>query len=191
MKFVLREQRRGRFYEGILMDPPSYGRGPDGEMWRIEANLYPLVRECVSLLSPDAGFFLINSYTTGVTTGATSSRARPPRWMATPSSEPVRHSSSNSNAEKEKIPGSVSGQVRQKRSKVLSQKRQPHMGAAFSFQTRAGSRFLPCDQSKSGSVTGKRSFGRCSRRMISFIARTTSGCSAATSWSSCRSVARS
>ena len=56
MKFVLREQRRGRFYEGILMDPPSYGRGPDGEMWRIEANLYPLVRECVSLLSPDAGF---------------------------------------------------------------------------------------------------------------------------------------
>ena len=66
MKFVLREQRRGRFYEGILMDPPSYGRGPDGEMWRIEANLYPLVRECVSLLSPDAGFFLINSYTTGL-----------------------------------------------------------------------------------------------------------------------------
>lgn len=58
MKFVLREQRRGRFYEGILMDPPSYGRGPDGEMWRIEANLYPLVRECVSLLSPDAGFSL-------------------------------------------------------------------------------------------------------------------------------------
>lgn len=66
MKFVLREQRRERFYEGILMDPPSYGRGPDGEMWRIEANLYPLVRECVSLLSPDAGFFLINSYTTGL-----------------------------------------------------------------------------------------------------------------------------
>ncbi len=66
MKFVLREQRRGRNYEGILMDPPSYGRGPDGEMWRIETGLYPLVDECVKLLSPDAGFFLINSYTTGL-----------------------------------------------------------------------------------------------------------------------------
>ena len=66
MKFVLREQRRGRQYEGILMDPPSYGRGPGGEMWKIEENLYPLVEECCKLLSPEARFFLINSYTTGL-----------------------------------------------------------------------------------------------------------------------------
>ena len=66
MKFVQREARRGHFYEGILMDPPSYGRGPDGEMWRIENGLYPLVEACVKLLSEDASFFLINSYTTGL-----------------------------------------------------------------------------------------------------------------------------
>lgn len=66
MKFVLREQRRGRQYEGILMDPPSYGRGPGGEMWKIVENLYPLVAECCKLLSPEARFFLINSYTTGL-----------------------------------------------------------------------------------------------------------------------------
>ena len=66
MKFVLREQRRGRQYEGILMDPPSYGRGPGGEMWKIEEHLYPLVAECCKLLSPEARFFLINSYTTGL-----------------------------------------------------------------------------------------------------------------------------
>ena len=66
MKFVLREQRRGRRYDGILMDPPSYGRGPSGEMWKIEDDLYPLVSECVKLLSDDARFFLINSYTTGL-----------------------------------------------------------------------------------------------------------------------------
>lgn len=66
MKFVQREKRRGHEYEGILMDPPSYGRGPDGEMWRIETGLYPLVSECMDLLSRDAGFFIINSYTTGL-----------------------------------------------------------------------------------------------------------------------------
>lgn len=66
MKFVQREKRRGREYEGILMDPPSYGRGPDGEMWRIESGLYPLVKECAELMSDDPGFFLINSYTTGL-----------------------------------------------------------------------------------------------------------------------------
>ena len=66
MKFVQREARRGHFYEGILMDPPSYGRGPDGEMWRIENGLYPLVEASVKLLSEDAAFFLINSYTTGL-----------------------------------------------------------------------------------------------------------------------------
>lgn len=66
MKFVQREQRRGREYEGILMDPPSYGRGPSGEMWKIEDGLYPLVAECAKLLSDNAAFFLINSYTTGL-----------------------------------------------------------------------------------------------------------------------------
>ncbi|MBQ4447333.1 MAG: class I SAM-dependent methyltransferase [Clostridia bacterium] len=66
MKFVLREARRGRRYEGILMDPPSYGRGPDGEMWRIETGLYPLVEAAAALLSEEASFFLINSYTTGL-----------------------------------------------------------------------------------------------------------------------------
>ncbi len=66
MKFVLREARRGNFYDGILMDPPSYGRGPDGEMWKIENDLYPLVEACVRILSNEASFFLINSYTTGL-----------------------------------------------------------------------------------------------------------------------------
>ncbi|MEG1547424.1 MAG: class I SAM-dependent methyltransferase [Clostridia bacterium] len=66
MKFVMREQRRGHQYDGILMDPPSYGRGPDGEMWKIEDDLYPLVAECAKLLSHSARFFLINSYTTGL-----------------------------------------------------------------------------------------------------------------------------
>lgn len=66
MKFVQREKRRGREYEGILMDPPSYGRGPTGEMWKIEEGLYPLVEACAELLSENAAFFLINSYTTGL-----------------------------------------------------------------------------------------------------------------------------
>ncbi len=66
MRFVLREQRRGNKYDGILMDPPSYGRGPNGEMWKIEESLYKLVEECVKLLSDDARFMLINSYTTGL-----------------------------------------------------------------------------------------------------------------------------
>lgn len=66
MKFVQREARRGRKYDGILMDPPSYGRGPGGEMWKIEQGLYPLVEACAGLLSERARFFLINSYTTGL-----------------------------------------------------------------------------------------------------------------------------
>ena len=66
LKFVLREQRRGKTYDGILMDPPSYGRGPNGEMWKMEDDLYPLVAECVKLLSDEPVFFLINSYTTGL-----------------------------------------------------------------------------------------------------------------------------
>ena len=62
----LREQRRGNSYEGILMDPPSYGRGPGGEVWKLENELYGLVSECARLLSDRPLFMLINSYTTGL-----------------------------------------------------------------------------------------------------------------------------
>ncbi len=65
-KFVLREIRRGNRYDGIVMDPPSYGRGPNGEMWKIEEEIFPFVRLCGELLSDDPLFFLINSYTTGL-----------------------------------------------------------------------------------------------------------------------------
>ena len=65
-KFVLRELRRGNRYDGIVMDPPSYGRGPGGEMWKIEEEIYPFVKLCAELLSDDPLFFLINSYTTGL-----------------------------------------------------------------------------------------------------------------------------
>ena len=66
VKLVKREQRRGNRYDGILMDPPSYGRGPGGEMWKIEDQLYALVQDAVRLLSDEPLFFLINSYTTGL-----------------------------------------------------------------------------------------------------------------------------
>ncbi len=65
-KFVEREIRRGHHYDAIIMDPPSYGRGPKGEIWKIEEAIDPLVRRCAELLSDDALFFLINSYTTGL-----------------------------------------------------------------------------------------------------------------------------
>lgn len=66
MKFVQRELRRGNKYDGIVMDPPSYGRGPGGEMWKIETGLYPFVKLCAELLTDEPLFFLINSYTTGL-----------------------------------------------------------------------------------------------------------------------------
>lgn len=66
MKFVEREIRRGNTYDGIIMDPPSYGRGPKGEIWKIEDAIYPLVQSCTELLSEKPLFFLINSYTTGL-----------------------------------------------------------------------------------------------------------------------------
>ncbi|MDU7338356.1 MAG: class I SAM-dependent methyltransferase [Clostridium sp.] len=66
VKFVQREQRRGNTYDGIIMDPPSYGRGPGGEVWKLEEQLYPFVQLCVPLLSKDALFFILNSYTTGL-----------------------------------------------------------------------------------------------------------------------------
>ncbi len=65
-KFVQREMRRGNKYDAILMDPPSYGRGPNGEVWKLEDQIFPLVRDCVSLLSDSPLFFYINSYTTGL-----------------------------------------------------------------------------------------------------------------------------
>ena len=65
-KFVEREIRRGRRYDAIIMDPPSYGRGPKGEIWKIEEAIHPLVKLCVQLLSDKPLFFLINSYTTGL-----------------------------------------------------------------------------------------------------------------------------
>ena len=66
MKFVEREIRRGNQYDGIIMDPPSYGRGPKGEIWKIEDAVYPLICRCEKLLSEDPLFFLVNSYTTGL-----------------------------------------------------------------------------------------------------------------------------
>jgi len=65
LKFVRREARRGNMYEGIIMDPPVFGRGPGGEMWRLEEGLFELVKACAELLSPGARFFLINAYTAG------------------------------------------------------------------------------------------------------------------------------
>ena len=65
-KFVQREIRRGRKYDAIIMDPPSYGRGPNGEMWKIENEIFPLVQLCEQVLSDNPLFFLINSYTTGL-----------------------------------------------------------------------------------------------------------------------------
>ncbi len=65
-KFVMREIRRGHKYDGIVMDPPSYGRGPSGEVWRLEDSVYELVSLAASLLSDSPLFFLVNSYTTGL-----------------------------------------------------------------------------------------------------------------------------
>lgn len=66
MKFVEREIRRGNTYDAIIMDPPSYGRGPKGEIWKIEDAIYPLIKNCKKILTKDPLFFLINSYTTGL-----------------------------------------------------------------------------------------------------------------------------
>ena len=65
-KFVEREIRRGRKYDAIIMDPPSYGRGPGGEIWKLEQNLWPFVSLCAGVLSDDPLFVIINSYTTGL-----------------------------------------------------------------------------------------------------------------------------
>ena len=66
VKFVEREIRRGNKYDGIIMDPPSYGRGPKGEIWKIEESIWPFIELTTQILSDDPLFFLINSYTTGL-----------------------------------------------------------------------------------------------------------------------------
>ena len=66
VKFVEREIRRGNRYDAIIMDPPSYGRGPKGEIWKIEDAIHPLIRLCTRILSDKPLFFLVNSYTTGL-----------------------------------------------------------------------------------------------------------------------------
>ncbi len=66
VKFVKREIRRGNKYDGIIMDPPSYGRGPGGEIWKLEEQLFPFIELCSELLSDDAVFFILNSYTAGL-----------------------------------------------------------------------------------------------------------------------------
>lgn len=65
-KFVEREIRRGRRYDAVIMDPPSYGRGPSGEIWKLEENLYPFLELVAGVLSDKPLFFLVNSYTTGL-----------------------------------------------------------------------------------------------------------------------------
>ena len=66
IKFLEREKRRGRTYHGVIMDPPSYGRGPNGEVWRLEDNLKELLFKVKDIMDKDFDFILINSYTTGV-----------------------------------------------------------------------------------------------------------------------------
>lgn len=66
LKFVEREYRRGNKYDAIVMDPPSYGRGPNGEVWKFEDSIYTLINACIKILSDEPLFVLINSYTTGI-----------------------------------------------------------------------------------------------------------------------------
>ena len=69
IKFVEREVRRGNKYDAIIMDPPSYGRGPSGEVWKLEDKLYDLLQCCTGILSDNPLFFILNSYTTGFSSG--------------------------------------------------------------------------------------------------------------------------
>ena len=69
-KFIQREIRRGRRYDGIIMDPPSYGRGPSGEIWKMETSFYPFLQEVAKVLSDDPLFVIINSYTPGLAPSA-------------------------------------------------------------------------------------------------------------------------
>ena len=73
--FVAREVRRGRTYDGLILDPPRFGRGPKGELWKVEESLPALLRQCRKLLSPAPLFVLLNTYTTVLTRGQTASEA--------------------------------------------------------------------------------------------------------------------
>lgn len=66
VKFVQREKRRGNEYNGIIMDPPSFGRGSNGELWKLEENFYDFLELCESIMAEDSKFFILNSYTTGL-----------------------------------------------------------------------------------------------------------------------------
>lgn len=66
LKFVAREIKRGSFYDAIIMDPPSYGRGPNGEVWKLEENIFEMVNLCKDVLTENPAFFVLNSYTTGL-----------------------------------------------------------------------------------------------------------------------------
>ena len=76
LKFVLREQRRGNTYDGIIMDPPSYGRGADGKVFKLENDIFGLIEEAAKLLSSDPLFFVLNSYTTGLSSAVCSNMLR-------------------------------------------------------------------------------------------------------------------
>ena len=76
LKFVKREQRRGNHYDGRRMDPPSYGRGADGQIWKVEENLFELVEEAAKLLTDNPRFFIISSYTTGLSGVVTANMLR-------------------------------------------------------------------------------------------------------------------
>ena len=71
VKFVEREIRRGNRYDGIVMDPPSYGRGSGGQIWKVEDDLFALIKETIKLLSDSPLFFIVNSYTTGLSSVVT------------------------------------------------------------------------------------------------------------------------
>lgn len=73
--FVAREVRRGRTYDGLILDPPRFGRGPKGELWKVEDSLPSLLRQCRELLSPSPLFVLLNTYTTVLTRGQTATEA--------------------------------------------------------------------------------------------------------------------
>ena len=75
-KFVARELRRGNTYDAVIMDPPSYGRGPNGEVWKLEDQLFDFTGECMCLLSSSPLFFLLNSYTTGFSSSVTANILR-------------------------------------------------------------------------------------------------------------------
>ena len=77
VKFVQRETRRGNRYDGIIMDPPSYGRGPGGEVWKLEEQLFGLVEMCLPVLTDDPLFFILNSYTTGLSPSVMASSPMP------------------------------------------------------------------------------------------------------------------